>query len=136
MIMSPTDQIFAEFVKAREASKFIDYAFVCEGQRIPVHKMIVCSQSPVFDRACISGFKEADEKFTIDDYSLDTIHRLADYLYTGHYNEGMADGCSNANANANVNPNDALSINATMFALADEYQIGGLQTVSAELYAT
>jgi hypothetical protein len=34
--------------RAREADEFTDYDFVCEGQRIPVHKIIISIQSLVF----------------------------------------------------------------------------------------
>ncbi|KAK2668729.1 BTB/POZ domain [Fusarium oxysporum f. sp. vasinfectum] len=45
--------------KAQKAGQFTDFAFLCKGKKIPVHKIIICAQSKVFNAACTNDFKEA-----------------------------------------------------------------------------
>ncbi|KAH7310751.1 hypothetical protein B0I35DRAFT_514756 [Stachybotrys elegans] len=120
----------SDLIKARKDAKFIDYAFVCRGETIPVHKVVACAQSEAFGAACVSLFKDADAQFTIDDYEPAMVHRMVDYLYTGNYNKGIPEEC----AATEKDPNEQLIIHATMFALADEYLISGLQLVAARNY--
>ncbi|RBA15807.1 hypothetical protein FPRO05_12414 [Fusarium proliferatum] len=122
--------------KARESGEFTDFAFVCEGQTINVHKIIICGQSTVFQRACTGKFKvPAAAKYTympankaqeassgiydMNDHPLDVVNRMVEYLYTGTYEI----------------PEDAeLSTHASMFTLADKYGIGGLQALASKKY--
>lgn len=111
-------------------------AFVCEGQTINVHKIIICGQSTVFQRACTGEFKvplaakytfmpankvqEASSGiYDMNDYPLDVVNGMVEYLYTGIY----------------AVPDDAdLLTHATMFTLADKYGIGGLQELASKKY--
>ncbi|KAL7755172.1 hypothetical protein ACKLNR_014929 [Fusarium oxysporum f. sp. zingiberi] len=122
--------------KARESGEFTDFAFVCEGQTINVHKIIICGQSTVFQRACTGGFKvplaakytfmpankvqEASSGiYDMNDHPLDVVNGMVEYLYTGTY----------------AVPDDAdLLTHATMFTLADKYGIGGLQELASKKY--
>lgn len=122
--------------RARESGEFTDFAFVCEGQTINVHKIIVCIQSTVFRTACTGKFKvplvaehtcmpvnKAQEAFSaiydLNDHPLDFVNKMIEYLYTGTY----------------TIPDDAdLLTHATMFILADKYGIGGLQELASKKY--
>ncbi|KAI3580069.1 hypothetical protein IWW34DRAFT_694623 [Fusarium oxysporum f. sp. albedinis] len=122
--------------KARESGEFTDFAFVCEGQTINVHKIIICGQSTVFQRACTGGFKvplaakytfipankvqEASSGiYDMNDHPLDIVNGMVEYLYTGTY----------------AVPDDAdLLTHATMFTLGDKYGIGGLQELASKKY--
>jgi speckle-type POZ protein len=108
---------------------------VCDEQDVPVHKVIVCSQSKAFDAACNGSFKKASEKFVISDYSLEVVHRMVDYLYTGDYKIGdeLVPGDEKQIPKAAA-PVNALEIHAIMFAMADEYLINGLQILSANRF--
>ncbi|KAF5581144.1 hypothetical protein FPCIR_10319 [Fusarium pseudocircinatum] len=122
--------------KARESGEFTDFAFVCQGQTINVHKIIICAQSTVFQRACTGKFKvplavkdtfmpanktqEASSgTYDLNDHPLDVVNRMVEYLYTGTYEI----------------PEDAdLFTHASMFTLADKYGIGGLQALASKKY--
>ena len=45
--------------------RFTDWKFVCEGEEIPCHRVLLASQSPVFRRMFESGFKENNTSQTI-----------------------------------------------------------------------
>lgn len=66
----------------------------------------------------------------MDSHSLPTIKRMVDYLYTGNYSE-----------KSNTKPEDSpvdtsiLSLHVTMFALANKYDIKGLEILSANRYS-
>ncbi|KAG5821473.1 hypothetical protein H9Q74_000283 [Fusarium xylarioides] len=122
--------------KARESGEFTDFAFVCQGQTINVHKIIICGQSTVFQRACTGKFKvplaskhismpankvqEASSGiYDMNDHPLDVVNKMVEYLYTGTYEI----------------PEDAdLFTHASMFTLADKYGIGGLQALASKKY--
>ncbi|XEV01520.1 hypothetical protein FSHL1_006807 [Fusarium sambucinum] len=129
--MAPKD-ILQRFLKAREAGDFTDFAFVCEGQTISVHKVIICTQSPVFRAACTGSFKEASSQvYNMDAYSLSTVQRMVDYFYTGDYAEESEQGF----ADDDIDHLSCLSIHVAMFALAHTYDINGLEVLSAKKYS-
>ncbi|EGU80608.1 hypothetical protein FOXB_08892 [Fusarium oxysporum f. sp. conglutinans Fo5176] len=100
--------------RARESGEFTDFTLACDGRDIKVHKIIICSQSPVFRAACAGQFK-----------------LMVDYLYTGDYSIDM-----NETDETNTASNSgALSTHAIMYALGDEYDIKGLRDLSARKYS-
>ncbi|KAF5644796.1 hypothetical protein F25303_5847 [Fusarium sp. NRRL 25303] len=127
------EESFQHFI-ARERGEFTDFPFACEGQTINVHKIIICSQSTVFHRACTGKLKvqfatkhtfmsanKAQEAssgtYDINDHPLDAVNRMVEYFYTGTYEI----------------PEDAdLFTHASMFTLADKYGIGGLQALASK----
>ncbi|EWG54752.1 hypothetical protein FVEG_17385 [Fusarium verticillioides 7600] len=109
-----------DLLLARESGEFTDFAFTCEGETIPIHRIIVCSQSTVFHRACTGMFKEASSGiYDLNDHPLQVVNRMVEYLYTGVYE---------------VPDNAGLLTHATMFTLADKYGIGGLQEFAGGEY--
>ncbi|KAL6405391.1 Kelch-like protein 21 [Ilyonectria robusta] len=85
MISTRTAKQIAE---ARENGKFTDFEFTCEGHTIPVHRVIICSQSPVLRAACTGEFKEASTRtYSLDSHSLPMVRRMVDFFYTGDYAE-------------------------------------------------
>ncbi|KAF5718243.1 hypothetical protein FMUND_5339 [Fusarium mundagurra] len=122
--------------KARESGEFTDFALICNGQTINVHKIIICGQSTVFQRACSGKFKlllsdkhtfmaankvqEASAGiYDMYDHPLDVVNRMVEYLYTGAYEI----------------PEDAdLFTHASRFTLAGKYGIDGLQALTSKKY--
>lgn len=49
--------IIDQINRARESGEFTDFTLTCDGRDIKVHKIIICSQSPVFRAACAGQFK-------------------------------------------------------------------------------
>ncbi|KAL6837097.1 hypothetical protein V8C40DRAFT_279071 [Trichoderma camerunense] len=68
---------------------YYDLELICgSGQRIPVHKIIVFSQSNVIEQTYYQQTKNEDcghETCVISDYDFEDVQRLVDYLYTGDY---------------------------------------------------
>lgn len=46
--------------RSREQGRYTDFTLICEGMKFEVHKIILCSQSPVFDAACTESFMASD----------------------------------------------------------------------------
>lgn len=66
---------------------FSDFKFLCAGQEIEVHKAIVCTQSPVIDKAVTNEFFVEAHNGTInmDYFDLPTVRCMVEFMYTGKY---------------------------------------------------
>ncbi|KAI1046018.1 hypothetical protein LB505_010771 [Fusarium chuoi] len=125
----------ARIVQARETGEFTDFTLACNGRNIEVHKIIICSQSPVFRAACAGQFKEAfSGKYDLTSHQPDMIQLMVDYLYTGDYSIDMNEPDEPDKTNTASN-SGALSTHAIMYALGDEYDIKGLRDLSAQKYS-
>ncbi|KAF4503391.1 Kelch 21 [Fusarium agapanthi] len=122
----------ARIVQARESGEFTDFTFACNGRNIKVHKIIICSQSPVFRAACAGQFKEAFSGiYDLTSHQPDMVQLMVDYLYMGDYSIDM----SEADETNTASNSGALSTHAIMYALGDEYDIKGLRDLSARKYS-
>ncbi|KAG4261389.1 hypothetical protein FPRO04_10605 [Fusarium proliferatum] len=130
--------IIDQINRARESGEFTDFTLTCDGRDIKVHKIIICSQSPVFRAACSGQFKEAfSGTYDLKSHQPDMIQLMVDYLYTGDYSIHMnepdnLDETKESNTSSN---SGALSTHAIMYALGDEYDIKGLRDLSARKYS-
>ncbi|KAF5566783.1 hypothetical protein FNAPI_951 [Fusarium napiforme] len=103
--------------KAQKAGQFTDFAFLCKRTKIPVHKVIICAQSKVFNAVCMSSFKEAiSGVYDLSEYPLELVEMMVDYLYVGYYEDPSADVSR-----------VSLSTHLSMLVLADKYAIRGLE---------
>ncbi|KAL5333676.1 BTB/POZ protein [Aspergillus crustosus] len=69
-------------------SDYSDIKIVCKGRTLPAHKLVVCSRSEYFKRACFGGFKETQEPICLDNTDPVLIERVLEFLYTGKYTLG------------------------------------------------
>ncbi|KAL7939201.1 hypothetical protein V8C35DRAFT_275055 [Trichoderma chlorosporum] len=131
---------------AQNNGEFCDLQIVCNGHVLPVHRVIVCLQSPVIKAACTGSFAESEGSYEIKDCSYDTVKRMVDYLYTGNYEvyqeeppEEPINGPSWASACETPLPSkqppkkrapSELIQHVKMYCLADKYLIDGLLTLS------
>ena len=59
MILQVDDQ-GSQSDRSREQRRYTDFTLICEGMKFEVHKVILCSQSPVFDAAYTESFMASD----------------------------------------------------------------------------
>ncbi|KAF5556621.1 kelch 21 [Fusarium mexicanum] len=110
--------------KAQKVGQFTDFAFLCNGTKIPVHKVIVCAQSKAFYAACASGFQEATSGvYDLSDYPLEFVELMVNYLYVGYYEDSNRDA-----------PKLPPSTHLMMMLLAEEYAIQGLKSEAKSSY--
>ncbi|KAF5233575.1 hypothetical protein FANTH_12491 [Fusarium anthophilum] len=110
--------------KAQKVGQFTDFAFLCNGTQIPVHKVIICAQSKVFNAACASDFQEATSGvYDLSEYPLEHVELMVNYLYVGHYEDPNRDA-----------PKLPLSTHLSMLILADKYIIEGLKSEAKSSY--
>ncbi|KAH7184506.1 hypothetical protein DER44DRAFT_816960 [Fusarium oxysporum] len=116
--------------RARENGEFTDFEFTCEGHIIPVHRVIICSHSPVFHAACTGRLKEAyTRSYSLDSHSLPMVRRMVEFFYTSDYTEGSEE------EDTGTDTIPVLLIHAAMFTLADKYDIEELKALSANKYS-
>ncbi|KAG6041789.1 hypothetical protein E4U41_002001 [Claviceps citrina] len=115
-------------LKLLENKSYVDYEIACNGESIPVHKVMLCAASPVFHAACSTSYKrrpdrllkhqEANGTYTIDDFSPSEVRYMVEYIYSGSYKEEDT-GADDYEAVARLH--------LTMFAIGDRYIIDGLK---------
>ncbi|AEO59864.1 hypothetical protein MYCTH_2020741, partial [Thermothelomyces thermophilus ATCC 42464] len=107
--------------RAREREEFTDFVLVCGPERFPVHKVIICSQS----------------KYEIAEQSPAMVRRMVEYFYTGNYKdcgEPTQDPSKETPECSDEEGLTALCIHARVFALAEMYQVDGLQSLAVTKY--
>ncbi|KAH8159992.1 hypothetical protein CIB48_g8245 [Xylaria polymorpha] len=80
--MNNVTSVTAELLRSGEYS---DFTLVCEGQKFPIHKSIVCPQSSVIAAALKSEFQEAKTNTIEVNFESEVLKSMLDYMYTGHY---------------------------------------------------
>ncbi|KAK0640944.1 hypothetical protein B0T16DRAFT_204744 [Cercophora newfieldiana] len=137
-----------EIAKARNQDEFTDFTLTCGPDRFPVHKLVICTQSKVFRAACTGQFKEASTgelDMPEDDPAM--VARMVEYLYSGKYEAAEVaetwispepeTPLGDASSGVTIPETQRLTpirIHARMFALADKYDIRGLQLHASEQY--
>ncbi|KAI9923370.1 hypothetical protein ASPWEDRAFT_55550 [Aspergillus wentii DTO 134E9] len=70
------------------SSDYSDLRIICEDKIFPAHKLVVCSRSKYFHKACFAGFKETKASIHLDEKSPVLIEKMLEFLYTGNYTLG------------------------------------------------
>ncbi|OPB37906.1 hypothetical protein A0O28_0101900 [Trichoderma guizhouense] len=98
--------------------------FTTSGQTIPVHKIIVFSQSSVIEQTYYEEWGHG--KYAICGYDFYDVQRLVDYLYTGDYKTTPSDSSEEQDKAFE------LIVHGNLLGLAEEYGIPGLLQLSME----
>ncbi|KEY66228.1 hypothetical protein S7711_09254 [Stachybotrys chartarum IBT 7711] len=72
-----------------QATEYSDMALICQGIEFKVHRVIVCTQSPVLAAAMRGGFKESQTGIVvIENFPPETVRCMVEFFYTGDYRVG------------------------------------------------
>ncbi|KAL1960271.1 hypothetical protein VTO42DRAFT_8231 [Malbranchea cinnamomea] len=83
---------------------YSDLKLVCRRQEFRVHKVVVCTQSPVLAAACERDFRGArTDTVEINEFDALTVKQMIDYLYIKKYAVNLEDYCVDDEAQ---NPED------------------------------
>ncbi|KAL5332136.1 BTB/POZ protein [Aspergillus crustosus] len=69
-------------------SEYSDLKIICKGRTFPAHKLVVCSRSEYFKRACFGEFKETRDPIRLDNTDPVLLEKVLEFLYTGNYTVG------------------------------------------------
>ncbi|KAK5659736.1 hypothetical protein OQA88_947 [Cercophora sp. LCS_1] len=143
-------RLIGEISKDRETEEFTDFTIVCGAQKFPVHKIIVCSHSPVLRAACRKPFRvrrKPSHEAVIGEYKIEEqspllVRRMVEYFYRGDYEDHRSSPDIPIEDNKPAEPDESdaghdiskLQLHARMFALADMYQVEGLQSLATAKY--
>ncbi|PYI27947.1 hypothetical protein BP00DRAFT_308752, partial [Aspergillus indologenus CBS 114.80] len=99
--------------------EYTDFALECDGVKIPVHKVIVCSQIQAFAAACTGGFKEGCSGiYRIEKFPLSSVRHLVQFLYTGDYD--LTNDAGNPVLPSSLSPSAATTAAVTTAAVASD----------------
>jgi hypothetical protein len=89
------------------AEAYSDMTIRCEGRDFKVHKVIMCTRSPVLRASMDSGCREAVESvYTIDRYPARMVDSMIKFCYTGSY-DGPSAGEENDDDGSDCIDNEA-----------------------------
>ncbi|KAM3449329.1 hypothetical protein MY3296_007025 [Beauveria thailandica] len=106
---------------------FRDLQILCNGQIIDVHKIILCSYSPVFFAALSGPYQEKENGiYEIKDSLYPYVFAMVTFMYTGFYEAPYEDSTVLLEGHPEV------VFHAGMVALADKYLIPSLRELALE----
>ncbi|KAL5394092.1 hypothetical protein PMIN02_005289 [Paraphaeosphaeria minitans] len=123
---SSLQRLLSSISELRKEGKFTDLSFTHERGTFRVHRIIVCPQSKVFRKACDGGFKEQSEGLIkLGHVPYEHLARMVEFFYHMDYSEKLPEGTQES----------TLGLHAQMFALADQYEIPALLSMSEAKYS-
>ncbi|KAK3395033.1 BTB/POZ protein [Podospora didyma] len=116
-----------------DSGEYSDLKFVCQGQEFKVHKVVVCTQSPVLAAATRGPFQEATTGvIDIEGFAAEVVRSMVEYLYTGDYdpnprmNPDSRDGMGHISNPVQPLANEGVRHHVRVSVVADYYNIPGL----------
>ncbi|EJP69417.1 BTB/POZ domain protein [Beauveria bassiana ARSEF 2860] len=104
---------------------FLDLQLLCNGQAIGVHKIVLCSHSPVFLTALSGPYQESEEEiYEVNDSSYPIVVGMVTFMYTGSYK------APDENSTVVHKGYAGVLFHAGMVALADKYLIPSLRELA------
>ncbi|KAK2755537.1 hypothetical protein FQN54_006477 [Arachnomyces sp. PD_36] len=108
---------------------FTDLTLICEGERFPVERAVVCPQSAVLDTACRRIFTdEPSGVFEMIEVAPSMVQKMVDFFYDGSY-------CTSIQEEDEDGPVSDLQVHTRMFALGDMYDVPALREFAVERFS-
>ncbi|KAH6640171.1 hypothetical protein F5144DRAFT_87652 [Chaetomium tenue] len=108
--------------------KYTDLTVTCGGQTFRLHRAVICSQSPFFEKACSGNFVEAATgRVDLTQEDPEIFAKFVRFVYTGNYND--EDHLDPKHCDDSV----LQSVDDLMFSLRHGTDIPGLDHYDAEL---
>ncbi|KAH7110418.1 hypothetical protein B0J13DRAFT_570183 [Dactylonectria estremocensis] len=139
-----TNDAYQHALKEAEGGIYSDLKITCGGKEYPVHKVLLCTRSSFFKKACDSAFKEGESN-TIDFLEDDTeaVDSMICYVYNGYYPRTelvtMGPKIENLNSTWKIEEFgeatlglqiEYLTLHAKVYALAEKYEVSGLKEMA------
>ncbi|KAI5293333.1 hypothetical protein KEM55_007166 [Ascosphaera atra] len=94
-----------------------------------VHRVIVCSASPVIAAYCDEHYKEKQHAtITIDNYDSSTVCGMLEWMYDGQY--VAADSSSRSSRDSAADTAEIMSLHLNIGCIADQYQVPALRELA------
>ncbi|KAK7425167.1 hypothetical protein QQX98_000082 [Neonectria punicea] len=127
-----------------ESGVYADLIIKCGTDEYPVHKILICTRSPFFAKACDGPFKEGESgEIDLPDDDPEAVASMICFLYRGCYPRVEPDAerpqLSKLGETWNIETygeetialqDEYLCLHAKVYALAEKYQISGLKEMA------
>ncbi|KAK5170364.1 uncharacterized protein LTR77_004951 [Saxophila tyrrhenica] len=104
-------------------ARYSDFTIGCGERKWKAHKVVVCSQSDFFHKACDGEFKEAQTGVvTLKEDDPNVVEVMLHFMYHFDYEDEGHGGLA------------PLMLNAYLFVMADKYQVDGLKALAKDKF--
>ncbi|KAL8768425.1 MAG: hypothetical protein Q9209_005331 [Squamulea sp. 1 TL-2023] len=126
--------LLVQLSNAQKTDKYHDLIISCKGTEWRVHRVIVCTQSEYFEKACQTGLKEGKTgRIDLKEEDPAMIDRLVNYLYKCNYDDYATLPLTNSQRQFPAEypiQTRQLACIVDMYVRGDRYQIAGLKDLS------
>ncbi|KAJ5389423.1 uncharacterized protein N7496_000491 [Penicillium cataractarum] len=122
------------------SENYSDLTIICGDKEFNAHKLVVCSQSAYFQRACYGSFKDAHEPIRFPDKEPVLMEKFLEFLYNGDYTL-QPQTSSEKKGSASKPPTTCITENpayfhARMFAEDDYFLVDNLKARAEDYFFT
>ncbi|KAL8778189.1 MAG: hypothetical protein Q9213_007525 [Squamulea squamosa] len=140
MVSGLQQSLLAELASTRKNNEYHDLIISCKGTEWRVHRVIVCTQSEYFKKACQAGFQEGKTGcIDLKEEDPTMIDRLVNYLYSCDYDDYATLPLTNSQRQFPAEypiQTRQLACVVNMYVIGDRYEIAGLRNLSKAKFST
>ncbi|KAI5310488.1 hypothetical protein KEM55_006400 [Ascosphaera atra] len=135
-------------LKATRGDRFCDIQIKCGGVTFRVHRLVVSTASPVFERAFSSEFQEGvSGSYEVTGFDVETVDYMLDFIYHGEYRikgntspdvkqpsptSNLEQGVETLSLRSDESSSKDLMKHLNVIEAADVYHVDGLEKAASE----